>query len=207
MKANTSWITLSMLYVMVGCQTEPNRVLQNTPEAELVVAEKIISVEQRALQNKIAARALLQEIIDNKQNVEKEEIKFACSRNTGGVLTKIKSNEELIGVRFGQTLKENTVLTRLYFRKNDLNLIVYEKDGWQNQVYMIEQTIFYLENDQVFHCLYKSVRGMDNLENRIERTDYLVIDTNKKLLNTILAQAKEWREGINEENIAAYHCQ
>jgi hypothetical protein len=192
--------------MMMACNTKEKDWVNQIPEAKLVVVEKEKSAEEVALQNKIAARILLQKIIDTKETTTKEEIRFACSRNTGGLLTRIKENDRIIGTRFGQSFENGTLIVKLYYQKDKLSSILYEKDGWKGDDFFFTQTIFYLEQGKVFHCLSRSLYGLEHIEDRIATEEYKIIPTDETLLQDILKEEKGWVETTTEQNAIKYYC-
>ncbi len=201
-------ISLFPFLFLMACNTgqPPNDSLKNAPEAKLIVAEKIMSPEERDLQNKIAARALLQKIVDENQSWPKEEFFYECSPTTGGLLTIIRKDKELKGIRFGSTQTTESQFLNLYYNNNQLNFITYEKGEWLGEEEQMVQTIFYLSNDSVFHCLQKRIKGLsDDIEQLIEQSDYRLIAPPKKLLDSILQQEQKFKK-TTHKNIKNNFC-
>ena len=192
--------------LMMACNTKDKDWRNQIPEAKLVIVEKEKSAEEVALQNKIATRTLLQQIIDTKETTEKEEIRFACSRNTGGLLTRIKKNDRIIGTRFGQSFEDGTLIVKLYYQRDKLCLIHYERDGWKGDDFFFTQTVFYLEQGKVFHCLNRSLYGLEHIEDRIATEEYKIIPTDQALLQDILKKEEGWIKTATEQNAIKYYC-
>lgn len=198
---------LVLFYLLSACQDQAkNQLLEDTPEAELVVAKKIISPEKLALENKIAARALLQKIIDENNNFKKEKFFYECSPTTGGLLTIITKEKEIKGIRFANNQEQKSDFISLYYHKNKLSLVVYEQDKWLGDEEEMSQTIFYLDKGEVFHSLHKNIKGNSSeIEQLILKTSLKKIAINHILLQYILDQEIIFKK-ITQNNIAEYYC-
>lgn len=200
------WLVVLLL---VGCEPQTNdvRLLDDAPEAKLIVTEKIMSPQERALQNKIAARALLQQVIDQKEATQKEDILFECSTTTGGLLTKIKTEEQWLAIKFAQTEAATSNFYHLYYNNNQLQLVVHEIQTWQGETQQIVQTILYLEQGMIFHCLTKkATANVDNIEQAIATAPLDSSATPLELWEWIQTEEIKWQQLINKENIAHYYC-
>ena len=65
-----------LLCLFVACNTVGSD-KRHSPEASLVSAEKIMTPEERAVENKIANRTLLQKIVDGSDNFQKTDFSYS----------------------------------------------------------------------------------------------------------------------------------
>lgn len=196
------------LILLNSCvETVSPEVLRDAPEASLVVPEKIMSPEARALENKVANRTLLQEVIDGSEDFERTEFSYACNNVSGGVLTFIKEEEEIRGIRFAISEEDWNEFVSLYYKRNELALVVYEKGIWEGLNEQTVQTVFYLDDDEVFRCLQKKVEGETaQMEDLIRTAEFLLIDVDAKLLQKIKQYERLFKTEITKQNIASYFC-
>lgn len=201
-------ITVCCLAVLTSCvEPIPTEVIEDAPEASLVVTEKIMSPETRALENKVANRTLLQKVVDESETFQRTAFSYACSDATGGLLTFIKDKKSTKGIRFAASEEGWTEFLSLYYKSEDLAFAVYEKGEWMGDEEQNVQTIFYLDDGVVFRCLEKKAVGRTNqIEGLIAAAEFEVVTTNSRLLTKIKDYEQLFKEKITEENIAAYFC-
>ncbi len=193
---------------LVACQEQVStEVLADAPEAELVVAEKIMSPEQRELENKLAARALLQKVVDGSTSFTKQEMMYECTTNTGGLLTIIKNKEELKGIRFATSLEQSSEFMSLYYNNDNLLFIVHEKGEWRGDTELTTQTLFYLDDNEVFRCMRKVASGESStIEQQINNAEFEEVSIDSRLIERIRTYESLFRSEITQANIATYFC-
>ncbi len=194
------------LYFSVACHSvDSDR--KHSPEASLVSAEKIMSADERALENKIANRTLLQKIVDGSEKFQKTVFSYSCNSNAGGLLTKIMDANILKGFRFASSDQKGSEFISLYFRKNELVFAVHEKGNWVGDKEMVCQTIFYIDKQKVIRCLRKSVHDTDSkIEKLIFEADFDVILTDTRLLDRIKYYQDVFINIDSEKNMHDWFC-
>jgi hypothetical protein len=194
--------------ILSACvETVSTEVLQDAPEASLVVPEQIMSPEARALENKMANRTLLQKVVDGSEAFQRTDFSYACNNVSGGVLTFIKDDKELKGIRFAVSEEGWNEFVSLYYRKNALALAVHEKGTWQGLEETTVQTIFYLDDEEVFRCIQKKVQGeIARMEGLIEAAEFVEINSDQATLNKLKEYERLFTTEITKENIAAHFC-
>lgn len=181
--------------------------LNDAPEASLVVAEKIISPEARALENKMANRTLLQTVVDGSEDFQRTDFSYACNNVSGGVLTFIKEEEEVRGVRFAISEEGWNEFISLYYRGNELALGVHEKSIWQKLEETTIQTIFYVDDGEVFRCIQKKVQGeIIRMEALIKTAEFVEIQTDQTTFHKLKEYERLFTTEITKENISAHFC-
>lgn len=202
-------LTYILLFLLLSScvETVSPEVLRDAPEASLVVPEQIMSPEARALENKVANRTLLQEVIDGSEDFQRTEFSYACNNVSGGVLTFIKDGAEIRGIRFAISEEDWNEFVSLYYKKNELTLAVYEKGVWAGLNEKTIQTVFYLNDGEVFRCLQKKVEGETaQMEDLIRTAEFLLIDTDAKILQKLKQYERLFKTEITKQNIADYFC-
>jgi len=196
------------LMILSSCvETISTEVLRDAPEARLIVPEKIMSPEARALENKTANRTLLQKVIDGSENFQRTEFSYACNNVSGGVLTFVKDEKEMKGIRFVVSEEGWNEFVSLYYRGNELVLAVHEKGIWQKLEEITIQTIFYLDDGEVFRCIQKKVQGeTTQMEALIQAAEFVEINTDQAILNKLKEYERLFTTEITKENIAAHFC-
>ena len=194
--------------LLTSCvETVSTEVLQNAPEASLVVPEKIMSPEARALENKVANRTLLQTVVDGSVDFQRTEFSYACNNVSGGVLTFIKDEKETKGIRFAVSEEGWNEFVSLYYRGNELGLGVYEKSVWQKLEETTIQTIFYVDNGEVFRCIQKKVQGeITQMEALIKTAEFVEIQTDQTTFHKLKEYERLFTTEITKENISAHFC-
>jgi len=188
-------------------ETIAPEVLQDAPEASLVVPEKIISPEVRALENKMANRTLLQTVVDGSEDFQRSDFSYACNNVSGGVLTFIKEKEAIRGIRFAISEEGWNEFVSLYYRGTKLALGVYEKGIWRGLEERTIQTIFYVDDGNVFRCLQKKVQGETNrMEELIRAAEFVEIPTDQLTWNKLKEYERLFTTEITKENIGAHFC-
>ena len=194
--------------LLTSCvETISTEVLQDAPEASLIVPEKIMSPEARALENKVANRTLLQKVVDGSEDFQRTDFSYACNNVSGGVLTFIKDKKETKGIRFAVSEEGWNEFVSLYYRGNELALAVHEKGIWQGFEETTVQTIFYLDDGAVFRCLQKKVQGETaRMEALIQAAEFVVINTDQTTLNKLKEYERLFTTEITKKNIGAHFC-
>lgn len=188
-------------------ETISPEVLQDAPEASLVVPEKIMSPEARALENKMANRTLLQKVVDGSEELQRTDFSYACNNVSGGVLTFIKKEDETKGIRFALSEEGWNEFVSLYYRNKELALGVHEKGVWDGLEETTTQTIFYLDDDEVFRCIQKKVTGeIAQMEALIQAAEFVEIETAQTTLNKLKEYERLFTTEITKQNIAAHFC-
>jgi hypothetical protein len=188
-------------------ETISTEVLLNAPEASLVVPEKIMSPEIRALENKVANRTLLQKVVDGSEDFQRTEFSYACNNVSGGILTLIKDKNETKGIRFAASEEGWNEFVSFYYRGNKLVLVVHEKGIWQGADETAIQTVFYLDDGEVFRCLQKKVQGETaRMEALIRAAEFVIINTDQTTLNKLKEYERLFTTEITKENIATHFC-
>jgi len=198
---------LSFILLNSCVETVSTEVLQDAPEASLVVPEKIMSPEARALENKVANRTLLQKVVDGSEDFQRSDFSYACNNISGGVLTFIKDKNEIKGIRFASSEEGWNEFVSLYYRRNKLALAVHEKGIWEGLKETAIQTVFYLDDGKVFRCLQKKVQGeTTQMETLIRAAEFVIIDNDQMTLNKLQQYERLFRTEITTENIATHFC-
>jgi hypothetical protein len=194
--------------LLTSCvETVSTEVLQNAPEASLVVPEKIMSPEARALENKVANRTLLQTVVDGSVDFKRTEFSYACNNVSGGVLTFIKDEKETKGIRFAVSEEGWNEFVSLYYRGNELALAVHEKGTWQGIEETTIQTIFYLDDGAVLRCMQKKVQGeIARMEALIQAAEFVIIHSDEPTLDKLKEYEHLFTTEITKKNIAAHFC-
>ena len=188
-------------------ETISPEVLQDAPEASLIVPEKIMSPEARALENKTANRTLLQKVVDGSESFQRTEFSYACNNVSGGVLTFVKDKKETKGIRFAVSEEGWNEFVSLYYRGNELALAVHEKGIWEKLEETTIQTIFYLDDGAVFRCIQKKVQGeITRMEALIQAAEFVEIQTDQATLNKLKEYERLFTTEITRENIAKHFC-
>ena len=179
-------ISIGMLFLVACNEPLPQHVIEEAPEARLIVTEKIMSPEERALENKLANRTLLQKVVDESEQLERVEYPFECNNHTGGILTLIQDKNQLKGIRFALSTTNSSEFMSLYYQREELAFIVYEKGAWQGDTERDQQTIFYLDKGEVLRCMRKTAEGTtESIERLIQAADFQIISTDEQLLQKI----------------------
>jgi hypothetical protein len=200
---------LLLLSCLLGACTEslPQNILENAPEASLVVAENIMSPEDRALENKVANRTLLQKVVDGSEKFQKIEYSYACNANAGGLLAIIKDESAIKGIRFAASEDGWNEFVGLYYKGNELSFVVHEKGKWVADQENDIQTVFYLDDAIVIRCMRKQVSGpTENIEQLIQEAEFAKIATDNKLLQKIKTYEDLFINKVTKENIARHFC-
>lgn len=194
--------------ILSSCvETISPEVLQDAPEASLIVPEKIMSPEARALENKTANRTLLQKVVDGSESFQRTEFSYACNNVSGGVLTFVKDKKETKGIRFAVSEEGWNEFVSLYYRGNELALAVHEKGIWEKLEETTIQTIFYLDDGAVFRCIQKKVQGeITRMEALIQAAEFVEIQTDQATLNKLKEYERLFTTEITRENIAEHFC-
>lgn len=201
-------ITFLCLILLTSCvETVSSDTLKDAPEASLIVPEKIMSPEQRALENKVANRTLLQKVVDSSEDFQRIELSYACNNLAGGILTYIKDNQETKGIRFALSEEGRNEFVSFYYRGKELSLAVYEKGVWQGTEEVSTQMVFYLDDGEVFRCLQKKVAGeTTQMETLIRKAEFELISTDQNVFNKLKQYERLFLTEITTENIASYFC-
>lgn len=196
------------IFILASCgETTPPEVWEDAPEASLVVTEKILSPEERALENKIANRTLLQKVVDESDKLVRIPMPYACSDASGGLLTFIKDKDIIKGIRYAASDEGWSELISLYYKATDLAFVAHEKGVWRGEEEENTQTIFYLDDGVVFRCLRKKARGVtDHLERLIAEAEFEIITTDERLLKKVRDYERLFKEEVTTENIASHFC-
>lgn len=201
-------ILFSCLIFLVAC-VEPTTTedLSNAPEARLIVAEKIMSPEARALENKIANRTLLQKVVDESKEFQRVEFSFACNNDSGGLLSYIKSDERIQGIRFATSKEGMDEFVGWYYKRDELVFVVHEKGEWLGEQEKNIQTLFYLDNGEVLRCMQKKALGATHqIEKLIQAAEFELVTTNLHLLKKIATYETLFKKEISPKKLAAYFC-
>jgi len=202
------FILVLFSYLLVACtEPLPKNILEDAPEASLVVAEKIMSPEERALENKIANRTLLQKIVDGSEKFQKVEYSYACNANAGGLLTMIKDGNAIKGIRFAASEDGWNEFVGLYYKGDELSFVVHEKGKWVADQENDVQTVFYLDDGLVIRCMQKKANGStENIEQLIQEAEFTQITADNKLLQKIKIYEDLFINKVTKENIAGHFC-
>jgi hypothetical protein len=194
------------LYLSIACNSVDSD-SKHFSEASLVSAEKIMTAEERALENKIANRTLLQKIVDDSEKFQKTDFSFSCNSNAGGILTKIMDDKVLKGFRFASSDLNGSEFISLYYIKNELVFAVHEKGDWLGNKEKVCQTIFYLDKQIVIRCLSKNVNATDSrIEKLIFEADFEEIISDTQLLDRINLYEDVFINNVTKNNIAEFFC-
>lgn len=195
-------------FLLNSCvETVSTELLQDAPEASLVVPEKIMSPEARALENMVANRTLLQKVVDGSESFERIEFSYACNNLSGGILTLVKDENKLRGIRFAASKEGSNEFTSFYYKGNELAFAVHEMGTWQGGEEQLVQSLFYLDEGKVFRCLQKKVQGETvRMEALIREAEFVVINTDQQILNQLQEYERLFTTEITKENIAKYFC-
>lgn len=186
--------------------TVPTSVLKDAPEAKLVVAEKIMSPEERAIENKIANRTLLQKVVDESEKFDRIELPYTCGNSSGGLLTFIKDKNQTKGIRFVATEEGWNEFVGLYYKKEELIFAVYEKSEWKGDQEEHTQTIFYLDKGEVFRCMQKKARGTTaQMERLIKSAEFESIAVENRLMSKLLTY-QDLFNSVHQDNITSKFC-
>lgn len=188
-------------------QPNPYSHLEDAPEARLIAAEKIISPEQRDIENKIAARTLLQKVIDESEKFQRTEYSYECSNHAGGILTFIKEAETLQGIRFAAAQSGQNEFLSFYYKNDELVFVAQELGQAYGEQETATQTLFYLDKEKIIRCMQKSVTGAkEQLERLIQELEFKMITTPDNLWQKIKTQEDLFKNKITSKNIAAHLC-
>lgn len=198
---------LLIILFFFACNNPPTEGLKNVRKTRIVVAEKIISPEQRALENKIANRTLLQQVIDTSEKLQRTHINYECDNQSGGILTIIKDKEELKGIRFAATSIGWNKFLSYYYNKNKLAFVVHERGEWEGNQEKTVQTLFYLDSNTVFRCLRKTVAGESiKIEQFIKEARFEIIETDEVLLEQLKKQEAILGARATQASITKLYC-
>lgn len=193
------WIlSLGIVSLMACNEPLPQHVIEEAPEARLIVPEKIMSPEARALENKLANRTLLQKVVDESNTLERVEYPFDCGNHTGGILTLIKNTQQIKGIRFALSKSNRSEFISLYYKKAELALVVHEEGKWEGDTERDQQTVFYVDDGEVLRCMRKVASGTTaTIERLIQAADFQIIETDQQLLQKIQTLAVNFKEEPN----------
>jgi len=181
--------------------------LENAPEAELVKTEKIMSPEERQIENKVAARTLLQKVVDESTSLKRTKRMYECTTNTGGLLTLIKKEGTIRGIRFAATYEDASEFINLYYNEGELLFVVFEEDHWQGDYHKTNQTIFYLDDEEVFRCMRKTAEGgATEIEQQASKAEFEHINNDPRLLNKIRSYEKLFLEEPSSTQLTKHFC-
>ena len=202
------FFTVAIVSVLWACtEPLPKEVIEDAPEASLVVAEKIMSPEARALENKIANRTLLQKIVDESENFQRVEYAYACNNHTGGLLTLIKDETALKGIRFAISEEGWNEFVSLYYKGEDLAFAVHEEGKWMGEEETDVQTVFYLDDGAIIRCMRKQASGATaQIEQLIKAAEFEVISGDEALLQKLKNYEDVFKNKATKDNMASLFC-
>ena len=203
-----SLLILMLISCLYSCEEPlPADILEDAPEASLVVAEKIMTEEERALENKVANRTLLQKVVDESESFQKIAYPYACNNDAGGLLTLIKDGTAIRGIRFAASEEGWNEFVSLYYKGEELVFAVHEKGEWQANQERDVQTLFYLDEGEVIRCMRKETSGAtEQIEQLIQKAEFATINSDSRLLQKIKTYEDLFINKITKQNIAEHFC-
>ncbi len=187
---------IGWVFCLVGigaCQPpEKPALLQHSTETALLEVQSALSPEEQARLDKIANRSLLQGIVDNAPSEQATTSNFACSAQRGGIVTYLRQEERLRGLRLSLSEEQGGRSTRWYYQHETAVLVAHEQSHWQGNQERIEQTVFYRDKGTFLQVLHRVIQASPNrLEQALGKTPFE--------LATSTAQANLWAQLQEEE--------
>lgn len=178
-----------------ACQApEQPALLQENSTTRLVKVAPVLSPEERALMNKIANRTLLQKVVDQASQEHIKSMDFACSAQSGGVVIYIQKEQELRGMRLSLSQEQGGRSTRWYYQNERTALVAHEQSQWEGNQEQIQQTIFYLDNEELLQVLHRVITtSPERLEIALEKAPFEQV--------TAQSQAELWQQLRAEEEL------
>lgn len=193
-----------------ACQApEQPALLQENSTTRLVEVAPVWSPEEQALMNKIANRTLLQEVIDQAPQEQMQSIELACSAQMGGVVTYIQKEQELRGIRLSISQEKAGRSTRWYYQNKNTVLVAHEQSQWQGNQEHLEQTVFYVDQQELLQVLHRVVTtAPERLETALEKAPFeqVAAPTQQELWLQLQAEEEQLLTTPSQKRYTSYFC-